>query len=74
MLKSRFRQLEEEEKATNLIDMRFVAFYSSLEMLYANPSLKNFFKFFIQFFRLIIFPVKLKIKGGIQCNTDLEQV
>ena len=40
---SRFRQLEEEKRATNRVDMRFVALYSILEMLYGNPSLNNFF-------------------------------
>ena len=42
-LLSRFRQLEEEKRATNRVDMRFVALYSILEMLYGNPSLNNFF-------------------------------
>ena len=68
---SRFRQLEEEKRAINRVDMRFVALYSTLEMLYGNPSLKYFFEFFIQFFRLIIFPVKSKFKGCIQCGADL---
>lgn len=68
---SRFRQLEEEKRAINRVDMRFVALYSTLEMLYGNHSLKNFFEFFIQFFRLIIFPVKSKFKGCIQCGADL---
>ena len=68
---TRFRQLEEEKRATNCADMRFVAFYSILEMLYGNLSSKNFFEFLVQFFRLIIFPVKSKIKGCIQCGADL---
>lgn len=42
-IQSRFRQLEEEKRATNRVDMRFVALYSILEMLYGNPSLNNFF-------------------------------
>lgn len=71
ILLSRFRQLEEEKRAINRVDMRFVALYSTLEMLYGNPSLKYFFEFFIQFFRLIIFPVKSKFKGCIQCGADL---
>ena len=70
-IESRFRQLEEEKRAINRVDMRFVALYSTLEMLYGNPSLKYFFEFFIQFFRLIIFPVKSKFKGCIQCGADL---
>lgn len=71
MLKSRFRQLEEENRATNRVDMRFVALYSILEMLYGNSSSKNFFEFLVQFFRLLIFPVKSKTKGCIQCGADL---
>ena len=71
ILLSRFRQLEEEKRATNRADMRFVALYSILEMLYGNLSSKNFFEFLVQFLRLIIFPVKSKTKGCIQCGADL---
>lgn len=71
MLKSRFRQLEEEKRVTNRVDMRFVALYSDLEMLYGNPFSKNFFEFLVQFFRLIIFLVKPETKGCIQCGADL---
>lgn len=70
-IKTRFRQLVEEKRAINRVDMRFVALCSSLEMLYGNLSLKNFFEFFIQFFRLIIFPVEPQIKGCIKCGADL---
>ena len=65
MVYSRFRQLANKIKATNSVNMRFVALFSLRKMLYGNPALKNFFEFFIEFFWLIVFSVKAKIKGCI---------